>query len=399
MVIGRIGEAVWALPLDAEKAWQLADRQRFDDLVGRLAVYIAGKTPEVLQLDESEFVGLIRAKLETAVGARMNKGEAPEGPRVPGMDLIGDWRSVNLHFGLAYGWTAELDEMRGRYWGSRSIEREIGAVRLLNELRVASQDKWALTQLMLPIVSTDDSGKYVLRRRRADWKIEGLHLTHDEKDEKKYRLSEIVHRSEKKRDFTYTRGELAQYLEAFLLSSFPHSQKTAIVDAMLQIRPFDRQVGDYRPGLGGRNDVRRERGKKITLPTGKGFELFEDGEIRVVGEDDPKAAGLEAIDAVFFMALVDAGRLPKEAMDAFYQFEERPNGILFRVNVKRGHWHKDVFLVDFSKPFEEMHSLPSLYAAFLLSRDRRLSEGVRSRVRWHFESSAKIAVVERVYSS
>lgn len=317
------------------------------------------------------------------------------------MGLIREWGSVDLEFGYGYGyaWKTELDEILPRSWGPRPIERQVGAARLLNAVHVASQDKQALTQLLLPIVTRDDSGERILRRRRADWTIEGLHLTHGEKDESVYKLAKIVDRREKKRGFVYTRAELAQYLEAVLLSSMPQVEKDAFLAAMLHVRPFVREVNDYRPGYGGKNDLRQEAGMRITLPTGVGFELLDDGELRLLGENDPEQADLRPIDAVFFMALIDSGRLPMSAMDAFYQFDERPNGLTLHVHVKRFPGHASEVKMDFLAPPLNMSDFPSLYAAFLLSRDRRLSDHMRSRLRWLFESDVKPQVETHIYAS
>ncbi len=397
LAIRWIEDAVRGLPLDAEGAWWLADREHFDALVAKLAVFLAGKTETVLDLKEEEFLGLIRARLEMRLGAMMNTGERNEGTRVPGMDLIPAESEPDLwlDFGLANDWRAPVKGELLNSNGFACAEEMIGGARLLEGLNVSFGDRHVLTQLMLPIVVRSETGEYVFRRRKPNGEIGRVSRYTYEKAE--YALSEIVRASGWPRPHQY-RYEYARYLEAVLLSSLPQAEKERFVGALLRVKVGERPVQDYRPGYGGKNDVRLEEVIWIALPTGEKLEIVDGRELRVkeyrryeeYDEDDREEEYATPTDAVFLMALAERGTIPVSALDAIYRVREQGNRL--SVHVIYPYPQATPITLDFSKPFNRYMNLPAIYAAFLLTRDPRISEGMRLRLRRYFEKRATVTV-------
>jgi hypothetical protein len=93
-------------------------------------------------------------------------------------------------------------------------------------------------------------------------------------------------------------------------------------------------------------------------------------------------------DVVFVIALVEQGRLPVEALDSIYTVEVVGN-MLFLGNTHTGDQRTSINLSD---PFNKKIDISPIYLSFLLTRDPRISDQDRKRLRQYFGNSINLKV-------
>ena len=175
-------------------------------------------------------------------------------------------------------------------------------------------------------------------------------------------------------------------METVINSEIPEAEKNAFVDALLRTSNFDENIIYDRPPYAGGSYSQREKGIRITLPTGASMRIDATSN-QLKADSDRQTYYIQESDVVFIMALVERGRLPPEALNSVYRVTiSETNVSLSESLLRRG------LSIDMTQPFDKTINFSPLYLSLLLTRDPRISESDRQRLRQYFGNNINLEV-------